>query len=171
MDVRRRRPTLLVSPAARRCEAALGGPAAGAAARGLLCHLASGGEDGLDHAAEAIAQLPVPGRCVLTVEGAQWQRALDHPRLHPAAAVIRAELPRDRALAALAVRDLRRRGLPVRVASRPLGWSAARRALAGIRFGGAEEARLRRWAALLLGAAEPAAAARRGRPPRYSPVR
>ena len=40
----------------------------------------------------------------------------------------------------------------VRIASQPLGWAAARRALAGVPVGGPAEARLRRWAATLLGA-------------------
>ena len=39
--MRPRRPTLLASPAARQCEAALGGTGAGAAARGMVCFLAA----------------------------------------------------------------------------------------------------------------------------------
>jgi hypothetical protein len=150
---RQRRPTLLASPAARDCEACLGGIGA-AAARGLVCHLVTGpGEEGLALGAEALARMPEPCPWVLHAECEHWQGALGHPRLPAAAAVVRAELPRDRPLASLAVRDLRRRGLRVKVATRPLGWAAGRRALAGIRPGGADEARLRRWLGLLLGAA------------------
>ncbi len=152
-EVRQRRPTLLASPAARECEARLDGIGA-AAARGLVCHLATGpGEEGLALGAEALARMPEPGPWVLHAECELWQRVLADPCLPAAAAVVRAELPRDRPLASLAVRDLRRRGLGVRVATRPLGWAAGRRALAGIRPGGADEARLRRWLGLLLGAA------------------
>jgi hypothetical protein len=148
-----RRPTLLASPAARQCEAALGGTGAGAAARGLLCFLAAGsGEEGLQRVAEALGRRTDPAALVVHVEAGLWQAALDHPGMQPAAALLRAELPRDRSLASLAVRDLRSRGLRIRVAGRALGWAAARRALAGVRVGGADEARLRRWAALLLAA-------------------
>jgi hypothetical protein len=152
-----RRPTLLASPAARRCEAALGGTGAGAAARGLVCFLGAGpGEEGLQRAVEAVGRPTGLAALVLHVEAELWQAALDHPGIRPAAAVLRAELPRDRSLASLAVRDLRSRGLRIRVAGRALGWAAGRRALAGVRIGGADEAMVRRWAALLL-AAGPAA--------------
>jgi hypothetical protein len=149
---RRRRPTLLASPAARSCEAELGRSGLAAAARGLLCHLAPGeGAEGLERGAEAVARLRDCAACVIQVEAALWQQALEHPRLRPRAALIRAELPRDSALAALAVRDLTARGLGVRVAARPLGWAGGRRALAGVRIGVAEEARVRRWTDALLG--------------------
>ena len=158
-----RRPTLLASPAARRCETDLGGTASYAAARGLLCHFAAGdGAEGLECGAEAIARLGECAGCVIHVEAALWLQALGYPGLWPRSALIRAELPRDRALAALAVRDLRDRGLAVRVAGRPLGWGAARRALAGVRIGGADDARLRRWAAALLGSPGPPVARRGG---------
>jgi hypothetical protein len=147
-----RRPTLLASPAARQCEAALGGTGAGAAARGLLCFFAAGsGEEGLGRAAAALESRPDLAVRVLRVDAGLWQQALDHPGLRPSAAVIGADLPRDRALVSLAVRDLRARGLQVRVAGRSLGWATGRRALAGVRIGGADEARLRRWALLLAG--------------------
>jgi hypothetical protein len=146
-----RRPTLLASPAARECESRLGGTGAGAAARGLVCQLAAGnGEEGLDRAAEAAAEVPESRGCIVRVEASLWQAALEHPQLRPGAAMLRAELPRDRSLAALAVRDLRSRGLAVRIAPRPLGWATARRALAGVRLGGSDGARLRRWSSLLL---------------------
>ena len=97
---RPRRPTLLASPAARRCEAELRDAGVGAAARGLICHVAAGeGADGLDRAAEAITRPRDCAVCVLHVEAALWLAALDHPGLAVKAAVIRAELPRDRSLA------------------------------------------------------------------------
>jgi hypothetical protein len=150
---RPRRPTLLASPAARRAEAALGGTGAGAAARGLVCSYAAGqGDEGLQLAAEALAAVPECCAWVIHLERDLWQPALEHPGLRASAALIRAELPRDRALASLAVRDLRARGLRVRIAKRPPGWAAGRRALAGVRIGGADEARLRRWTRTLLAA-------------------
>ncbi|MEK6252238.1 MAG: transglycosylase SLT domain-containing protein, partial [Actinomycetota bacterium] len=140
--------------AARRCEAELRDAGVGAAARGLICHVAAGeGADGLDRAAQAITRPRDCAVCVLHVEAALWLAALDHPGLAVKAAVIRAELPRDRSLAALAVRDLRARGLAVRVALHPIGWAAGRRALAGVPIGGADQTRLRRWTATLLGGA------------------
>jgi hypothetical protein len=155
---RPRRPTLLASPAAREAEARLGGTSERAAARGLICHLCAGvGLEGLDQAAWAAQRLGGP--CVLHLEPELWQEALQRAELPPCGALLRAELPRDRALAALAVRELRSRGMAVRIARRPLGWSAARRALAGIGIGGADEARLRRWTAALLGVKEASAAA------------
>jgi hypothetical protein len=151
-EVRTRRPTLLASPAARRIEDLLAGLGATAAARGLICHLAAGqGTEGLDRVAEAIDGVRDCAAYVVLVDPALWIDALEHPRLRAQAALVRAELPRDRSLAALAVRDLRSRGMPVRVATRALGWASARRALAGLRVGVAEDARLRRWAAVLLG--------------------
>ena len=51
--------------------------------------------------------------------------------IEPGAALLRADLGRDRALAALAVRDLIGRGLSVVVAKRPLAWVPSRRALFG----------------------------------------
>jgi Transglycosylase SLT domain/D-alanyl-D-alanine carboxypeptidase/Putative Flp pilus-assembly TadE/G-like len=155
-----RRPTLLASPAARRGEARLGGTAAGAAARGLLCHVAAGeGEEGLERGVEVVRRCGDWSPCVMHVEAALWQQALGHPGMLAGAALIRAELPRDRSLIALAVRDLRRRGMGVRVAARPLGWAAGRRALAGVRIGGAEGARVRRWAASMRSGVSPDAGA------------
>lgn len=141
----RRRPTLLASPAARELEQRLGGTADGAAARGVLCHLAAGdGDEGLRRAAEALAAAGgVP--CVVHVAPELWLAALEHPGLAARGALIRADVPRDRPLAGLAVRGLRARGLEVRVATRPLGWASGRRALAGVRPGGADDSRLRRW--------------------------
>ena len=52
------------------------------------------------------------------------------------AGLLRADLAEDRPLMALAVIELRERRLPVRVASRPLGLVASRRALAGLEVGG-----------------------------------
>jgi hypothetical protein len=76
-----------------------------------------------------------------------WQQALG-PQC--SAGLLRAELPRDRALAALVVGELRSRGLRARVATRALGRVAARRALAGVDPGGGAASRARRLARGLL---------------------
>jgi hypothetical protein len=59
------------------------------------------------------------------------QAAVDAGGLRAGAAVLRADLSRDRALTALAARDLLARGLEVAVAKRPLAWVPSRRALFG----------------------------------------
>src|SRR5919109_1465547 len=58
-----------------------------------------------------------------------WRRILDDASLRVRSGLLRVDLPEDRALAALAVIELRERRLPVRVAPRPLGLVASRRAL------------------------------------------
>ena len=72
-----------------------------------------------------------------------WQPALGGPMGRPVAALLRADLPVDRSLTAMTVIELRARGVPVRVASRPLGRVAARRALAGLEAGRRRLAALR----------------------------
>lgn len=59
------------------------------------------------------------------------QPALDDPRIRPTAALLRADLPADRPLTALAARDLVARGLRLTVLKQPLGWMAGRLALFG----------------------------------------
>ena len=71
------------------------------------------------------------------------------------AALLRADLPRQRSLAALAATELRRRGIPVRISRHQLGRVAARRALAGIDPGGGASRRSARQAAALLGERPP----------------
>jgi hypothetical protein len=147
------RATLLCSPAARELERRLA--AAGcstAVARGAVCFASlPGGEDLFERAAAAFELLPPAGACVIFVAQRLWQEALARPDLRPTGALLNADVQRDRALVALAVRDLHRRGLAVRVASRAPGWAAARRALAGL-SGGSDQPRMRRWSRLLLGA-------------------
>jgi hypothetical protein len=152
-EAQKRRPTLLASPDARELESLLRGQLGGEpAARGHACHLILPADAAsLDEAAEATELAPAGAACVVQVPAVLWQPALDHTGLRIDAGVLAAELPRDRALAALAVRDLHSRGLRARVAGRPLGPLAARRAMAGVAVGGAFEQRTRRWVSLLLG--------------------
>jgi len=150
------RATLLCSPAARELERRLSTAGCGSAvARGAVCFLSlPAGDDLFERAAAAFELVPPAGACVAFVAQGLWQDALGDPELQPTGALLNADLDRDRAMVALAVRDLHRRGLVVRVASRTPGWAAARRALAGLSAGGSEHPRLQRWSRLLLSSGE-----------------
>ena len=69
---------------------------------------------------------------MVNVPGRLWVPALES-ELQVAGGCLLVSLPEERSLAALAVDQLERRGLPVRIATRPPGALAARRALAGAR--------------------------------------
>jgi hypothetical protein len=128
------RPTLIASTAARELEERLAAhlPEAGVASRGWTCHLTLPADrNGIEGIAAALplvddspAAVHLPPHLV--------QAALeDHlPRVR--GIVLRADLGTDRALTALAARDLMERGLQVAVLKQPLGWLASRRALAGL---------------------------------------
>ena len=160
---RGRGPTMLASARARELEERLRG--AGferVAARGRLCWL------GLAATEEALAELPpvlqavqVGGLAIVHLPARLWPLALDQRSLCPQAGLFRADLPADRALAALAVRELRERHLRARIAARPLGRVASRRAMAGLEVGGAAANRVSRLARGLVGRAC-APAAQRG---------
>jgi Transglycosylase SLT domain/D-alanyl-D-alanine carboxypeptidase/Putative Flp pilus-assembly TadE/G-like len=157
----RRRPTVLASEGARAIEDALSTslPEVRPAARGHACHVCLAAEpETLDVAAAALAALPRGAAAVAHIPERLWQDGLAHPGLRPRGGLLRVELPRDRALAALAVRDLRRRRARVKLAKRPLSWVATRRAMAGLPPGGRAEAGLRRLRGALLGPAERAQA-------------
>jgi hypothetical protein len=81
---------------------------------------------------------------VAWVPGPLWSDAV--AAAIPHASVLQAELPRDRSLAALWVRSVRRRGARAFVAARPLGKLASRRARAGVVPTGADGARVIRLA-------------------------
>jgi hypothetical protein len=127
------RPTILASPQAREIEEALGGLGARAAARGRICHLRLPADgEGRLLAGAALAALPEPALCVLHGPPDSLRAQLDLPDLIPQGALLRANLERDRSLAALAAADLSSRGIRVRIAKHPLGWLAGRFALAGL---------------------------------------
>jgi transglycosylase-like protein with SLT domain/D-alanyl-D-alanine carboxypeptidase-like protein len=157
---RGRGPTMLASASARELEDELG--EAGlerVAARGRLCWL------GLPATAEALGELPrvlaaVPAASLAIVHlpARLWPPALEQPGLRPRAGLLRADLPNDRPLAALAVAELRERRLAARVASQPLGRVASRRAMAGLETGGAVARRVGRLARGLVGRTGPPAA-------------
>lgn len=127
------RPTLIASAAARQLEERLGAhlPGARLAARGQVCHLAVGADqEGLEVAAAA-ASVVRESCAIVHLPPDLLQQALAHPGLRPSAVLLRAELRGDRALVALAVRDLLQRGLAAGVLKRRLTWVAERRALFG----------------------------------------
>jgi hypothetical protein len=128
------RPTLLASAAAQRLEERLAAhlPASRVAARGQVCHLAVGAdEQGLELAAGA-APLVRDSLAVLSLPAAMLREAIEgRAGPKPTGVLLRADVAADRALLALAVRDLLARGLAVAVLKRRLGWVVERRALFG----------------------------------------
>jgi soluble lytic murein transglycosylase-like protein len=146
----RRGATMLASARARAVEDALRGHGfERAVARGRLCILSlPGGEHvvpRLLEAVEAASEVPAPV-VVAHLPGPLCRRALADAALEPQGAVLRADLPAQRPLAALAVIELREQRVPARVVARPLGRVASRRALAGLEVGGAAGRRLARLA-------------------------
>lgn len=133
------RPTLVASTGARELEERLTShlPQLRAASRGQTCHLAV--PDDEDAFERVRAALPLARDAVVVVHmpPARLQDALAGECPPASAAMLRADLASDRALTALAVRDLLARGLRVKVLKRPLAWVPARRALFGILSSGA----------------------------------
>jgi hypothetical protein len=128
------RPTLIASAAAQKLEERLRAhlPDARVAARGLVCHLSVAADgEGLG-AAAAAADVARGSLAVLHLPPPLLQPALGEPALRPTGVLLRADLPADRALVALAARDLLGRGLAVGVVKHRLGWVAERRALFGV---------------------------------------
>ena len=152
---RSRGPTMLASQAARELEARMREAGFDCAARGRLAWLRVPAEPGWP---EALAEaMRVAGRiraAVVCVPAELLCEARDH--LDAAAVLLRAELPSQRSLAALAAIELREAGLRVRVAGRGLGRVASRRALAGIDPGGDASSLCGRLARGLLGRRRPA---------------
>jgi hypothetical protein len=148
---RRRGPTMLASEGARRLERLLCEGGVDAAARGRLCWLCLEKEaDPTEGLAMALSVAGDAGAVVAHLPGALWRAALESPEFGAAAGVLRAELPRQRSLTALAVRELRDAGLRARVASRAPGPVAARRVTSGLEPGGQASARAARLARGLL---------------------
>ncbi|HEX7293718.1 MAG TPA: hypothetical protein VF259_04165 [Solirubrobacterales bacterium] len=128
------RPTLVASAGARELEERLMThmPEARAASRGQTCHLAlPAGKDGLERLPAALP-LVRDSVAVVHLPPALLQSALATPRIEATGVLLRADLPGDRALTGLAVRDLLARDLRVAVLKRPLAWVPARRALFGV---------------------------------------
>jgi hypothetical protein len=150
IDGRPSRPSLIATAAARRLEEriAVHLPSGDVASRGQTCHLTLRPDAG--GVGDALGALPVVRESVAVfhLQPDLLQPILEEGSVSPSAALLRADLREDRALTALAVRDLARRGIRVVVLKRPLGWIASRRALAGVlpptAAGGLSERVLRR---------------------------
>ncbi len=149
----RRSPTLLAATAARRIEEGLRRMGLRGAARGLVCHLASAGGDALDETRAAVGTADVE-LAVIHLPSRLWVPALDSG-LEIGGCCLLASLPSERSLAALAVGELERRGVPRRIATRAPGPLAARRALAGARPGRVHSEYARGIASRLLDLSEP----------------
>lgn len=153
-EERRRGPTMLASAAARHLEAALRESETIAAARGSVCwaHPDAAGEDPLAGLRTLVRELGgEAGAVVACLPTGLWRPALEDERLRVSGGLLAARLPRQRSVAALAVRELGAAGARARVVARPPGAVAGRRAIAGLDPGGSSAARARRLAAALLG--------------------
>ncbi|HSR22678.1 MAG TPA: hypothetical protein VLW53_03940, partial [Candidatus Eisenbacteria bacterium] len=132
---RRRGSTLLAAPGSRRVEGALRDAGLRGSARGYLCHLAiEEGEELPSRVAGAISASQAE-LAVVHLAGRHWVPALESVDLAAAGGCLLVSLPGERSLAALAVDELSRRGLPARVITQPPAPLGARRALAGVRAG------------------------------------
>jgi hypothetical protein len=143
---RRRGPTMLASDAARRLERSLAEAGVRAAARGRLCWVSVADKGPLDVVAAAVSAVPEARAAVAHLSPADWRAALGRDELDVAAGLLRAELPRHRSLAALAVRELRGAGVRARVATRAPGPVASRRVASGLDPGGETSLRAARLA-------------------------
>jgi hypothetical protein len=133
------RPTLIASAAARQLEERLRAhlPEARVAARGQVCHLAVPAEpEGLE-LASAAATIAREAGAVLHLPPDLLHEVLAQSGWRPSGVLLRADLGSDRALVALAVRDLISRDIPAVVLKRRLAWVAERRALFGVLPAGA----------------------------------
>jgi len=166
-----RGPTMLAAGSARELEDALRHEGFDrVAARGRLCWLGlSEDEEPLGDVKRVTDVLPDEGVAVVHMPPHLWRVAIDGDLPEPAGALLRADLPRDRSLTALTAIELRSRRIPVRVASRPLGRVAARRAVAGLEPGGAASRRLARLASGIAPRTSHLAATAKG-PPRVAAV-
>jgi hypothetical protein len=128
------RPTLIASAAARKLEERLAThlPQCRIAARGQVCHLAAPADSEGMEFASAAAMVVRDSGAILHLPPELLQEALKNPGLRPAAVLLRADLATERALTALAVRDLIGCGLRAGVLKQRLSWVAERRALFGV---------------------------------------
>jgi hypothetical protein len=128
------RPTLIATTGARRLEERLAVhmPEAAVASRGRFCQLTLPAKvESLDGVAAALP-LVRDSTAIVHLPPASLQPILEEPRIPATAALLRADLSQDRALTALAVRDLMRQGLRVAVLKRQPNLVAGRAALLGV---------------------------------------
>ncbi len=152
-EVRRRPATLLAAPPARELERTLRDAGVRCAARGHLCHLGAGASEEELERAGGLAAAAGAEVLVVAVPPELWGAALRSgvPEGTAHSGLLVAPLPRERSMAALAVAEMRSRGWRARVAGAGPPLLAARRALAGLRPGGAAGERAARLAKVLLG--------------------
>lgn len=132
------RPSLVAAAAARALEERLAVhlPDTAVASRGRACHLALPADGSGVEGVAAALPLVRDSLAAIHVPAGLFRAALEEPRLDLSGVLLRADLDADRSLAALVAGDLIARDLRVAVLKRPLGWIAARRALAGAAFDG-----------------------------------
>jgi hypothetical protein len=151
-DGRGRGPTMLAAEGARQLERELRAAGAECAARGRLAWLRIPEQPGwLEALCDALELGRRARAIVVTVPARLFGEALACDGLDADAVLLRADLPRQRSLAALAAIELRRAGMRVRIVARAPGRVASRRALAGIDPGGDASRRSARLARGLLG--------------------
>jgi len=127
-DGRQPRSSLVSTAGARELEERVAAhmPEAAVASRGQICHLKLPADPvGIERVPAALP-LARESVAVILLPQSLLQHLLEEPRIHSTAALLRADLSEERALAALAARHLIARGLRVVVLKRPLGWLAAR---------------------------------------------
>jgi hypothetical protein len=127
------RPTLVATAGARRLEERLAAhiPDAAIASRGRMCHLQLPPDpEGIERLTAALP-LVRESAGIVHLPPRLLRPALEEPGVRSTAALLRADLAGDRALTALAARDLVSAGLRVAVLKHPLAWLAARTALFG----------------------------------------
>jgi hypothetical protein len=162
---RGRGPTMLAAESAREVERRLRDAGLDAAARGRLAWLRLDANDWLDRLRLGLDVSGPLRAAVVHLPPTGFRAALDSDGPAAGAALLRAELPAQRSLAALAVVDLHGAGIRVRVVPRAPGPVATRRALAGIDPGGDTSRRAARLARGLAGrAVSPGAGRDYGRP-------
>lgn len=132
---RQPRPSPVATAAARALEERLAAhlPGASVAARGKICVLAPQGEEDDARIEQAAAALPLVRDSLATIHlpPRLFRQLLAEPSVRPSGALLRADLPLDRGLTALAVRELMERRIETVVLKRRLGRLAARAALLG----------------------------------------
>jgi hypothetical protein len=128
------RPTLVASAGARGLEERLAVhlPRLRAASRGQTCHLAVADDPEALESVRAALPLARDSIAVVHLPPGRLQGAFGEAGIQASGAMLRADLEDDRALTALAVRDLVDRGLRTKVLKSPLAWVPARRALFGV---------------------------------------
>jgi hypothetical protein len=132
-DARAPRPSLIATAGARKLEERLAShlPDAAVASRGQLCQLTLPAEPAGIEGVAAALPLARESAAVVHLPPGLLQPLLEEPRIRATGVLLRADLARDRALTALAARNLMRAGLQVAVLKRAPSWLSARAALLG----------------------------------------